>query len=309
VDVPGSPFYSGATGEAYRAEAEARGRRDPGPGGRPVDFPRVIERAYADGVRVFVEHGPRAQCTGWIRQILAGREHVAVALDRTDGPAPAVRQLGQVVGGTGRGRRAGAASACSTTSSGGRRPARPTRPTRTRPGCRPTARDAAARAAMSPPLAPAPPVCRTRRPEAAGQGRPARRAGPATSSRRVGHRGGDRAARGVPGRRLEAQRRFLDVRRRLLLGLRPRGTRGAAVRPGRAGTASRPGRACSVRVRRARAAAAPHQPPDSTDAAGRPRDRDRRRPRLDGHRCDAGPRPTSARTPGTWTRPARCRPV
>src|SRR5262249_48594588 len=52
-----------------------------------------IERAYADGVRVFLEHGPQARCTGWIRQILNEREHLAVALDGAD----AVRQLRQVV--------------------------------------------------------------------------------------------------------------------------------------------------------------------------------------------------------------------
>ena len=90
-DVPGVRFYSGATGEAYRAthdDAAADAILAQAVG--TVDFVRVIERAYADGVRIFVEHGPRARCTGWIRQILAGRDHVAVALD-ADGRG--VRQL------------------------------------------------------------------------------------------------------------------------------------------------------------------------------------------------------------------------
>ncbi|MCK6552840.1 beta-ketoacyl synthase, partial [Myxococcota bacterium] len=46
-----------------------------------LDLRPTIERAYADGVRVFVEHGPRAACSGWIREILAGRDATIVALD------------------------------------------------------------------------------------------------------------------------------------------------------------------------------------------------------------------------------------
>lgn len=49
-----------------------------------LDFPRAVEQAWADGVRVFVEHGPRSLCTGWIRRILGSREHLCVALDATD---------------------------------------------------------------------------------------------------------------------------------------------------------------------------------------------------------------------------------
>lgn len=93
VDVPGVRFYSGVTGEAYRADAERAADAILAQAIGTIDFVRVIEQAYADGVRVFLEHGPQARCTGWIRQILAGREHVAVALDGND----AVGQLGQVV--------------------------------------------------------------------------------------------------------------------------------------------------------------------------------------------------------------------
>jgi acyl transferase domain-containing protein len=95
VDVLGLRFYSGATGEAYRADADRAADAILAQAVGTVDFVEVIERAYADGVRVFLEHGPQARCTGWIRQILDGREHVAVALDGGDGHA--VGQLCQVV--------------------------------------------------------------------------------------------------------------------------------------------------------------------------------------------------------------------
>jgi acyl transferase domain-containing protein len=44
------------------------------------DFTQTIKRAHADGVRVFIEAGPRASCTRMIDQILKGQPyHLAVA--------------------------------------------------------------------------------------------------------------------------------------------------------------------------------------------------------------------------------------
>ena len=43
------------------------------------DFTQTIKRATADGVRVFIEAGPRASCTRMIDQILTGQPHLAVA--------------------------------------------------------------------------------------------------------------------------------------------------------------------------------------------------------------------------------------
>jgi acyl transferase domain-containing protein/3-hydroxymyristoyl/3-hydroxydecanoyl-(acyl carrier protein) dehydratase len=79
--VPGIRFYRGATGEPYHPTEESAADALTEQAISPVDFPAVIERAWHDGVRVFVEHGPGAQCTGWIRRILGDREHLAVALD------------------------------------------------------------------------------------------------------------------------------------------------------------------------------------------------------------------------------------
>jgi acyl transferase domain-containing protein/3-hydroxymyristoyl/3-hydroxydecanoyl-(acyl carrier protein) dehydratase len=95
TDVPGVRFYSGATGESYRASADRAADALQAQILGTIDFVRVIERAWADGVRVFVEHGPQAQCTGWIRRILGERPHLSVALDAPGGRG--TRQLGQVV--------------------------------------------------------------------------------------------------------------------------------------------------------------------------------------------------------------------
>ncbi|MFJ9984661.1 beta-ketoacyl synthase N-terminal-like domain-containing protein [Streptomyces globisporus] len=84
VEVPGVRFYSGATGRAYRPTTERAAEALTAQGLGTIDFAATIERAWADGVRVFVEHGPRKLCTGWIKRILGDREHLAVALDTPD---------------------------------------------------------------------------------------------------------------------------------------------------------------------------------------------------------------------------------
>ncbi|MFD4700799.1 beta-ketoacyl synthase N-terminal-like domain-containing protein [Streptomyces niveus] len=81
VDVPGVRFYSGATGQSYRPTAERAAEALTAQGLNTIDFAATVEQAWADGVRVFVEHGPRKLCTGWIKRVLGDREHVAVALD------------------------------------------------------------------------------------------------------------------------------------------------------------------------------------------------------------------------------------
>jgi 3-hydroxymyristoyl/3-hydroxydecanoyl-(acyl carrier protein) dehydratase/3-oxoacyl-(acyl-carrier-protein) synthase/malonyl CoA-acyl carrier protein transacylase len=95
ADVPGVRFYSGASGGSYHASADRAADALLAHVLGTIDFVAVIERAWADGVRVFIEHGPQAQCTGWIRRILGDREHVSIALDAPG--ARATRQLGRAV--------------------------------------------------------------------------------------------------------------------------------------------------------------------------------------------------------------------
>jgi len=91
--VAGVRFYSGGTPAAYEpsttACAEAIYRQAAG----TLDFPAVIERAWADGVRVFVEHGPQGACSGWIRSILGDRRRdaVIVSLDQRGRGFEAIR--------------------------------------------------------------------------------------------------------------------------------------------------------------------------------------------------------------------------
>lgn len=49
-----------------------------------VDFPKTVEQAWADGVRTFVELGPRNTLTQSVKSILKGKDHIAIATDRID---------------------------------------------------------------------------------------------------------------------------------------------------------------------------------------------------------------------------------
>ncbi|WP_433325367.1 hypothetical protein [Spirillospora sp. CA-294931] len=79
--VTGTRFYSGVTGRPYAVTPERVAEAMTGLHLHTIDFPALIERAYGDGVRVFVEMGPRRQCTTFIDRILDGRDHLAVAMD------------------------------------------------------------------------------------------------------------------------------------------------------------------------------------------------------------------------------------
>jgi PfaB family protein len=82
--VPGVRFYSGGSDAAYVPETEACAQTIMNQAHQTLDFSKMIERAWADGVRIFVEHGPMSACSGWIRDILGERSQqaVVVALDR-----------------------------------------------------------------------------------------------------------------------------------------------------------------------------------------------------------------------------------
>ncbi|MFF5897468.1 beta-ketoacyl synthase N-terminal-like domain-containing protein [Streptomyces argenteolus] len=96
--VPGVRFYSGATTHWYTPTADRAADAVTAQGVGTIDFAGTIERAWADGVRVFVEHGPRGLCTGWIKRILGDRDHVAVALDSQGGGVwPMCRAVAELV--------------------------------------------------------------------------------------------------------------------------------------------------------------------------------------------------------------------
>jgi acyl transferase domain-containing protein/3-hydroxymyristoyl/3-hydroxydecanoyl-(acyl carrier protein) dehydratase len=90
--VPGVRFYTNATNSWYTPSADAVADAYTGQALAVIDFPATVERAWADGARLFVEHGPGGMLSRCIDRILGTREHLAVALDGGSGRR-AVRQL------------------------------------------------------------------------------------------------------------------------------------------------------------------------------------------------------------------------
>jgi PfaB family protein len=94
----GITFYSGAAGKAYQVDRQNAADSILAQATNGIDFPKVIEAAYADGVRYFLEMGPAGSCSRMIGRILGGRRHVArsVCLPGVDANSALLRMLGQL---------------------------------------------------------------------------------------------------------------------------------------------------------------------------------------------------------------------
>lgn len=95
----GTRFYSGAFGRSFDLSRQAAADSIVGQAITGFEFPRVIESAYDDGVRVFLEMGPQASCTRMIGRILGERPHVArsICLQGQDGMSGVLRFLARLI--------------------------------------------------------------------------------------------------------------------------------------------------------------------------------------------------------------------
>jgi acyl transferase domain-containing protein/3-hydroxymyristoyl/3-hydroxydecanoyl-(acyl carrier protein) dehydratase len=75
----GVTVYSGAWGKSYKPDSATCADSITAGLVGPIDVPRLIETAYGDGVRAFLEVGPGASCTRLIGAILGDRPHLARA--------------------------------------------------------------------------------------------------------------------------------------------------------------------------------------------------------------------------------------
>jgi acyl transferase domain-containing protein/3-hydroxymyristoyl/3-hydroxydecanoyl-(acyl carrier protein) dehydratase len=82
--VPGIRLYANAINAAYAPTKARVADMLTRQAVATVDFPATIRQAWEDGVRTFVELGPRDTLTQSIGQILAGKPHLAIATDRVE---------------------------------------------------------------------------------------------------------------------------------------------------------------------------------------------------------------------------------
>ncbi len=95
----GVRFYSGARGGTYEPDRESAADAVTGQALDTLDFVRIVEAAWGDGVRVFLETGPGASCTRMIARILAGRRFLArsVCVPNQPGVSTVLRGIGHLL--------------------------------------------------------------------------------------------------------------------------------------------------------------------------------------------------------------------
>ncbi|HEY7158113.1 MAG TPA: acyltransferase domain-containing protein, partial [Gemmataceae bacterium] len=81
VQSPRLPLYSCTTGQPFPPNADAIRRLAVAHWASPVEFIRLVETMHADGVRLFVECGPRGNLTSFVQDILRRRPFEAVAVN------------------------------------------------------------------------------------------------------------------------------------------------------------------------------------------------------------------------------------
>ena len=92
-----TPVYSNVTGMAYPPAAESARDLLCRQMTSPVDFAGQVANLYAFGVRTFVEVGPKAVLTGLVHAALAGRQHVALAMDSSGGSRSGLTDLARLL--------------------------------------------------------------------------------------------------------------------------------------------------------------------------------------------------------------------
>ncbi len=80
-DVPSIKFYSNYFGKSYQTNTENVSEALTGQALQTIDFPKIIRQAWEDGVRIFIEHGPRNSLSLAIKEILPKEDYLTVSLD------------------------------------------------------------------------------------------------------------------------------------------------------------------------------------------------------------------------------------
>jgi len=92
---PKTPVYSCTTAELCPDDANELLELAVHTFARPLEFRKTIEKMYADGVRLFVEVGPKGNLTAFVDDILRKKPHLAIASDVSR--RPGTTQLNHLV--------------------------------------------------------------------------------------------------------------------------------------------------------------------------------------------------------------------
>lgn len=81
-NLPESTVYSAAEYEPIAIDSQTVGRSIAHVLSQQVDFPRLVNRVYEDGTRIFIEAGSGTMCSRWIGETLKQKEHLTVTFNR-----------------------------------------------------------------------------------------------------------------------------------------------------------------------------------------------------------------------------------
>jgi PfaB family protein len=81
-NIPDIVFYSASDYQPITLDSEAIARSIAKVQCEQLDFPRLVNRVYDDGARIFIEAGAGSVCSRWINKILEDKEHITVSLNR-----------------------------------------------------------------------------------------------------------------------------------------------------------------------------------------------------------------------------------
>ncbi|MEE9552210.1 MAG: type I polyketide synthase, partial [Gammaproteobacteria bacterium] len=91
-------FYSGVLGSSYAVSRDSAADSITNQALEPFDYKRVINAAYDDGFRIYIEMGPGASCSRMIDRILGDQPHIArsVCIKGLNGVTNVLRVLAQL---------------------------------------------------------------------------------------------------------------------------------------------------------------------------------------------------------------------
>ncbi|MEH2372960.1 PfaB family protein [Nostoc sp.] len=98
-NLPGIVFYSAADYQPITLDSDTIAHNIAKGLCQELDFPRLVNRVYGDGVRIFLEAGAGSVCSRWIDKILGDKEHMTVSLNRRgmDDHASMVKALAKLL--------------------------------------------------------------------------------------------------------------------------------------------------------------------------------------------------------------------
>lgn len=97
--IPGIKFYSAAKYQSIELDSQQIAHNIATGLCQQLDFPRLVNRVYADGAKIFIEAGAGGICSRWISKNLGNQEHITVSLNRrgTDDHSSLIKALAKLL--------------------------------------------------------------------------------------------------------------------------------------------------------------------------------------------------------------------